>query len=139
MIYFELIGRNDQLSEIGDNGLSLLETVSGLMRYDPLDRFSITLSNARFVDYGGYTIFMYDVSNKEFVSYTLDDVYDILHTKIFKSCPKLNDDVGIKVYTKERTISNDCFIDYSGTIYKMMKSLGVDIIDKMWERVCEKK
>ena len=120
MIYFELIGRNDQLSEIGDNGLSLLETVSGLMRYDPLDRFSITLSNARFVDYGGYTIFRYDVSYKEFVSYNLDDV-------------------GIKVYSKERSINNDCFIDYSGTIYKMMKSLGVDIIDRMWERVCEKK
>ena len=82
MIYFELIGRNDQLSEIGDNGLSLLETVSGLMRYDPLDRFSITLSNARFVDYGGYTIFRYDVSNKEFVSYTLDDVYENLVRQI---------------------------------------------------------
>lgn len=138
MIYFELIGRNDQLSEIGDNGLSLLETVSGLMRYDPLDKFNITLSNVRFVDYDSYTIFRYDVSSTEFVAYTLDDVYDILHTTIFKSCPKLTNDVGIKVYTKERSINNDCFIDYSGTIYKMMKSLGVDTIDKMWEKVCAK-
>ena len=138
MIYFELIGRNDQLSEIGDNGLSLLEILSGLMRYDPLDRFSITLSNVRFVDYGGHTIFRYDVSYKEFVSYNLNEVYDILHAAIFKSYPKLTNDVGIKVYSKERSINNDCFIDYGGTIYKMMKSLGVDIIDRMWERVCEK-